>query len=213
MTADVVAYYASRLNAGAADGARVPWLPDISGNARNISQPTTSKQFIARTNHYGSLTTWEANLSCYQKQWGITVAEPYSILCVVEVTGPMTTDYCIHSGYSRPQKHMTGISFDNPARWVMEQEGVGTHIYSSVSPVSSTLYVLRSDYGATDKLWVNGVERISGNAGNDASIGCTIACRENQERHVIGYFSEYAFIKNQAKVAGAYAELLDIFGV
>lgn len=210
LSGDVVAWYAARLDPGAADGAAVPTLPDVSGNGQDISQPTSSKRFTHRANHYGALSTWEANLDCYKKQWGSTINEPFTIFAVVELTGPLTTDYCIFSGYSKPQKHMTGIT-NNDDRWIMEQEGTGQHIYGG-SPQPNTLYVLRAEYGSVDKLFANGVEVINGNAGNDASIGATIGCRENEQRHFPGFISEWGMAFGVGLTA-VETDLRTIYGV
>jgi len=209
---DVVAWYAARLDPGAADGAAVAVLPDVSGNGQDISQGTASKRFTHRANHYGDLSTWEANLSVYKRQWGFNVVEPFTIVAVVELTGPMTTDYCIFDGYVRKQKHMTGIANANPDLFVMEQEGIGQHIYGG-APQQNTLYVLRAEYASVDRLYVNGTLTVEGDAGGDFSIGATIACRSNEERHFIGFYSEWGMVTNADLVADVEAELLTIHGV
>lgn len=211
--ANVKGWFASRLDPGAADGAAVVTLPDVSGNGFNIPQSIASRRYIHRANHYGALSAWQAEangVSGYQRAWGATITEPYTIFRVVEITGPMNTDYCISSGFSKSQKHMVGIS--GGTRYVMEQEGIGQHIYGGV-PQSNQLVVLRAEYASTDKLFVNGVQVMpaNSNAGDDASIGCTIGCRENWQRGIVGFDCEYGFALGVGLV-GVEAELLSIYG-
>lgn len=203
---DVVAWYAARLDAGASDGQPVPQLIDVSGNGKNATALNSSRRFT----YNAALTAWEANIDCYKRAWGLTVTEPFTIFSVVKITGPMNTDYCIHSGHTKPQKHMTGI-YNGNHQFVMEQEGTGQHIYGG-SPQSNQLYVLRSEYADIDRLYVNGALEIEGDAGNDASIGATIGCRENDQRHVIGLFYEYGFALGTGLTA-VETDLRSIYGV
>lgn len=228
--AKLEAWYAARFTS-TTEGQQLGTLPDISGNARLLTQNNAAKRARWYSNVVNGKPTFRFDGGdWYKAQWGETVSQPYQVFVVLNTRTPfgLDDDEVYFSGYTNPavnDKHLFAIiNHDlatvnqpvDPPDWMMENAANDQHVVGG-TPLNDTWYVVRVDFESPNGLiTVNGVATsATGNAGALSSTGLTLGAREDGNRGTTGDIAEVVFCKNltSGEKTAVQNELMTVYGI
>jgi len=221
-------WWAARLLVGLSDGATPSSLQDESGNGNSLygSNPGTYKTGIVNDL---PVIQFDGVNDQYRMFWPSAAERITYFFVLKHLTIPVSLgqSFAMASGEGLTgDKVAFGTSFADvvggQANYLMEQAGVGQHVYCGANQLDTTNFVyLRARYGAGatgDTVFIDGVQQLDGespgDAGSNSSTGIKLGSREDDTRFWNGQIAEFLCcqgLSNSEEVAVESA-LMSVYG-